>query len=396
MHGDPDGLPLERLAGTDLWHLRLPVPKGARASSTSSTSCGTATGAWINDPLNPRRRDRSVRRQLGVPEPSATRRRHGPGRTRRLRPGRIETLSDRERAPSARRAWFGVYLPAGFAEDRRYPPADRPRRRRTSSTMPGSTTVLDNLIHRGDVPPFDRGADAAGRADGEYTGDPRHADFVDRGCAARPAGAPSRCARTRPACVLMGSSLGAVASLATAFRHPGRLRRAGPALRLLHLRPTAAARTRDPLFGRIADFVDRHPRRSRATFRGAIFVELRHLRRARSGRTARSRASSGSEAREVRFLETRDGAPLAELARPAAGRPDLDLARTAAASATSKTARERPERADDKNEKPAPAGRGEDAVAEITRTIGLSLGADICWPICYEELVRRLDLADPP
>ena len=34
-------------------------------------------------------------------------------------------------------------------------------------------------------------------------------------------------------------------------------------------------------------------------------------------------------------------------------------------------------------------------MAEITRTIGLSLGADICWPICYEELIRRLDLKIP-
>jgi hypothetical protein len=30
-------------------------------------------------------------------------------------------------------------------------------------------------------------------------------------------------------------------------------------------------------------------------------------------------------------------------------------------------------------------------MATITRKIGLSLGADICWPICYEELLRRLD-----
>jgi len=30
-------------------------------------------------------------------------------------------------------------------------------------------------------------------------------------------------------------------------------------------------------------------------------------------------------------------------------------------------------------------------VARVTKRIGLSLGADICWPICYEELVRRLD-----
>jgi hypothetical protein len=32
-------------------------------------------------------------------------------------------------------------------------------------------------------------------------------------------------------------------------------------------------------------------------------------------------------------------------------------------------------------------------MAEITRRIGLSLGADICWPICFEEILRRLDLS---
>ena len=31
-------------------------------------------------------------------------------------------------------------------------------------------------------------------------------------------------------------------------------------------------------------------------------------------------------------------------------------------------------------------------MANVQRLIGLSLGADLCWPICYEELVRRLDL----
>ena len=31
-------------------------------------------------------------------------------------------------------------------------------------------------------------------------------------------------------------------------------------------------------------------------------------------------------------------------------------------------------------------------MADITRKIGLSLGADICWPICYEEIVKRLKL----
>ena len=31
-------------------------------------------------------------------------------------------------------------------------------------------------------------------------------------------------------------------------------------------------------------------------------------------------------------------------------------------------------------------------MAKRTRRIGLSLGADICWPICYEALLRKLDL----
>jgi hypothetical protein len=31
----------------------------------------------------------------------------------------------------------------------------------------------------------------------------------------------------------------------------------------------------------------------------------------------------------------------------------------------------------------------------VTRRIGLSLGADICWPICYEDLMHELDLAIP-
>ena len=34
-------------------------------------------------------------------------------------------------------------------------------------------------------------------------------------------------------------------------------------------------------------------------------------------------------------------------------------------------------------------------MAKVTRKIGLSLGADLCWPAAYEELVRRLDLTVP-
>ncbi len=34
-------------------------------------------------------------------------------------------------------------------------------------------------------------------------------------------------------------------------------------------------------------------------------------------------------------------------------------------------------------------------MANVTRRIGLSLGADICWPICFEEILARLQLDIP-
>lgn len=34
-------------------------------------------------------------------------------------------------------------------------------------------------------------------------------------------------------------------------------------------------------------------------------------------------------------------------------------------------------------------------MAEVTRRIGLSLGADICWPICFEQMMKRLNLKIP-
>src|SRR4051812_28181802 len=34
-------------------------------------------------------------------------------------------------------------------------------------------------------------------------------------------------------------------------------------------------------------------------------------------------------------------------------------------------------------------------MGDVTRNIGLSLGADICWPLCYEAMMRKLDLRIP-
>ena len=34
-------------------------------------------------------------------------------------------------------------------------------------------------------------------------------------------------------------------------------------------------------------------------------------------------------------------------------------------------------------------------MGEVVRRIGLSLGADVCWPLCFEHIVRKLDLRVP-
>lgn len=34
-------------------------------------------------------------------------------------------------------------------------------------------------------------------------------------------------------------------------------------------------------------------------------------------------------------------------------------------------------------------------MAEVVRHIGLSLGADLCWPLCFEHMLKRLDLRIP-
>ncbi len=34
-------------------------------------------------------------------------------------------------------------------------------------------------------------------------------------------------------------------------------------------------------------------------------------------------------------------------------------------------------------------------MAKVKKRIGLSLGADLCWPFCYEEIIKRLDLELP-
>jgi enterochelin esterase-like enzyme len=112
-----------------------------------------------------------------------------------------------------------VYVPARFRRTRRYPLLivhDGVDYLRYASLQ----TVLDNLIHRLEIPPLIVAFTQSPNRLEEYAGHEGHADFVAREI-------PDLLARSFPlqpgaaARGLVGASFGAVASLHAAWRHPG-------------------------------------------------------------------------------------------------------------------------------------------------------------------------------
>ena len=86
--------------------------------------------------------------------------------------------------------------------------------------------------------------------------------------------------------------------------------------------------------------------------------------------------------------------PLGELARPDAERADLAVPGPLAEGTSFAERRESANlTAGRRSTRRRPAGGT--AVTTTTKRIGLSLGADICWPICFEEILRRLTLRIP-
>ncbi|RMG17622.1 MAG: enterochelin esterase [Planctomycetota bacterium] len=215
--GLPTSQEFRRIEGTDLWYLTVELRKKSRIEYKLLVEDHSGRRVLLRDRYNPLR----AHDPFGANSVCATEGYERPEWTYphpESRAGRMESFSIHSKALGESRQ-VQVYRPARFREHRRYPLLvvhDGTDYQRYSAMK----IVLDNLIHRLEIPPLIVAFSDPGDRLREYAADPRHNDHIalellplleeryplER----RPL---SRC--------LMGASFGAVASLSTAWRHPG-------------------------------------------------------------------------------------------------------------------------------------------------------------------------------
>ncbi len=215
IHAGVDRESFERVEGTDLWTLRLPVHDGGRFEYKLAVH-RAGVEEWILDPRNPERAgdpfgENSVCRTWGYRRPAWTLPQGAPQ-------GRIEPLEIDSAVFGETRA-ESVYLPAGFDRSHAYPVVVI-HDGHDFNTYADLSVSLDNLIAAGDIPPVIALLIQTRNRMDEYPGGRRHARYVVDELLPT-AVRHYRLSDVPQDRVLLGASLGAVASLATAFRYPG-------------------------------------------------------------------------------------------------------------------------------------------------------------------------------
>lgn len=215
IHGGADRRPFSRVQGTDLWLLRLEVEDEGRFEYKLAI-WQEGREHLITDPYNPLRAqdpfgENSECRTWGYERPDWSKPRGAPA-------GQIEELVVASQTFDEMRT-ERVYLPAGYDADRPYPlvvihDGD------DFVAYADLDIVLDNLIEQGDIPPLVAALVQTRDRIDEYARGRRHARYLVHELlpTLNARYALSDRAEDR---VLLGASLGAVASLATAWRFPG-------------------------------------------------------------------------------------------------------------------------------------------------------------------------------
>jgi enterochelin esterase family protein len=243
--GLPASQAFERMAGTDLWYLVLELPPRSRMEYKLEVRVGDET-RLVMDPANPHVAHdpygtNSVCYGEGYQKPEWT------FPDPEARAGDLET-----RAVDGREVT--VYLPARLRRTRRYPllvVLDG----RDYLRFAGMKTVLDNLIHRLEIPPMVVAFTQSFDRLNEYAGSPSHARFLVEGLLpALERDLPLE--RQASARGLLGASFGAVACLSAAWRHPGVFGRLLLQSGSFAFTDIGRRHARGPLFDPVVDFVN--------------------------------------------------------------------------------------------------------------------------------------------
>jgi enterochelin esterase-like enzyme len=243
--------PLARVENTNVWYLTLELPVGSRVEYKLEVVRG-GHGEWIEDPLNANRaRDpfgaNSVAHGEGYQIPAWIH----PDPT--VRGGVMDEIVI-DSATFGRRG-VGIYLPARFRRTRRYPLLvvhdghDYLR-------YAGLATILDNLIHRLEIPDLVVALISSPDRLHEYAADPRHATYLTDDIIPQLERALPLEARPQGR-TLMGASFGAVAALAAAWHRPGFYGRLVLQSGSFAFADIGARNHRGPLFDPIVGFVNK-------------------------------------------------------------------------------------------------------------------------------------------
>ena len=248
--GLPSVQPFHRLEGTDLWYLVIEIPSSSRIEYKLEVVRG-GDSQWIEDPMNPlRARDpfgaNSVIHGEGYEVPEWTR------PDPESRHGEIEEVTLRSRH-LARNVRVLLYFPARFRRTRSYPllvvhdGGD-------FLEYSGMKTVLDNLAHRLEIQEMVVAFTYPRERLEEYGASSAHALFLTEELVPRLEARFPLPGRPEGR-GLMGSSMGAVASLHAAWTRPdffGRLLLQSGSFAFTDIGPSP----RGPVFEPVVEFVN--------------------------------------------------------------------------------------------------------------------------------------------
>lgn len=216
IHGLPGELQFQRLRQSDLWVLQIDLPRRSRMEYKIGVMM-RGRGQLIRDPLN----SHTARDPFGANSVVYGEGYEPPDWTVEDPEARKGTIEERHLDSSVFGDWrpIQIYRPARFRESRRYPllvvhdGADYVK-------FAALQQVLDNLIHRLELPPLIAVMTQSPDRMVEYAADDRHADFIVKDLVPQMEDLLPL-VREPSARAMLGASFGAVASLSTAWRHQG-------------------------------------------------------------------------------------------------------------------------------------------------------------------------------